>query len=153
VTLLRDRYVTRHKNAVGVLCTFTRAPYAVAKPVVVPKLSAHEKTRLRAARESFTRNKSDQQKAAEAAKKKDHAERAASGLKKPKRPRRVKVVCDACHQVVSASGPTAIAAHQGPSGHWCRGGAKPKAQQRKTADEGRSVWTVSGGLPGHGKRR
>lgn len=114
----------------------------VPKRIVIPKLTSAERATFRVKREAFERDR-----AAERAAEKAAAE--AQG-KKGKPPREV---CKACLRAVSvrASSPTGLQAHQRPNGRWCGGGAKPSEAQRNGTAKGKSVHTVSGGLPGLGK--
>lgn len=73
--------------------------------------------------------------------------------------------CTQCRQWVKPSKGAPIKAHLDPSGTgaWCGGGAEPTIEQRQaalrkgkgssTSRFGRSVRTVSAGLPGLGRRR
>lgn len=84
-----------------------------------------------------------------AARVKEAAELAAVEAKK-----RLKAVCPVCGRQVRVNRGTAtgLSAHLNPNSRWCAGGAEPTEAQRNKARAKRSVWAVSGGLPGLGRR-
>lgn len=135
VTLLRDGYVTAHRNADGEPCPFKRT--ARSGPAYRQKRSAPERESLVAAREEKAATKN-----------------AAQARATSKKTQSKKLACLACGALVkgSAASPTGIAAHTRASGRWCRGGGAPTQAQRNQAAKGTSVRTVSGGLPTLGRR-
>jgi len=64
------------------------------------------------------------------------------------------VECPVCGRTVPLSGRIDLQAHKkATTGRWCKGGKTPTDAEKRKAAGKRSVWTVSGGLPGLGRRR
>ena len=120
-------------------CPFTRTPSSQTKSRS-PKAAKAAQT-AKAVRQKELRVITRAKKAAELA---------AAEAKK-----RLKAVCPVCGRLVRVNRGTAtgLSAHLKPSGRWCAGGAQPTEAQRNKARAKRSVWAVSGGLPGLGRRR
>ncbi len=66
-----------------------------------------------------------------------------------------KSYCSVCGLHMKFEGPKLRAHRHATTGRWCSGGHAPTAAQKATAKGKKkgSVWTVSGGLPTHGRRR
>ena len=119
-------------------CTFKRTASSQTKtrsPKAVTAAQTAEAVRQKGLRVSAREKKAAELAAAEAVK-------------------RLKAVCPTCGRQVRVNRGTAtrLSAHQKPNARWCGGGAEPTAAQRNKARAKRSVWAVSGGLPGLGRR-
>lgn len=147
-------YVEPHEATPGVHCSFTKTASA-RKPPSAERASRRELPEERQARlerrraktlEGAAELKSQRERAAE---KRAKAEAARQEQKRKAQASRVE--CPKCQTLVMPSGKssTGLVAHTRPSGRWCRGGAEPTGKQAKVK---RSVWPVSGGLPGLGRR-
>lgn len=140
-------HVEAHEATPGEPCTFTKTPSSGG----VREKSAD----VRAIRAAQRRAEDVEKAAARAAQKARAAESRgqaeAARLEQRRRTAASRVECPRCHALVlpSKTSETGLVAHTRPSGHWCKGGAEPTAKQRRAK---RSVWPVSGGLPGLGRR-
>jgi len=147
-------YVEAHDATPGVPCTFTKTPSSAKSPSTgrpsrqeLPEEREARLERRRAAKlASAERMQSQTERAAE---KRAKAEAARQEQKRKTLASRVE--CPRCQALVMPSGksPTGLVAHTRPSGRWCAGGDEPTGKQGKIK---RSVWPVSGGLPGLGRR-
>ncbi len=147
-------YVEAHEVTPGVVCPFTKTASA-GKPPSTGRATRQERPEEREARLERRRAK----KLAGAAEMMSQKERAAEKRAKAEAARQEqkrkalasRVECLKCQTLVMPSGKssTGLVAHTRPSGRWCRGGAEPTGKQAKVK---RSVWPVSGGLPGLGRR-
>lgn len=147
-------YVEAHEVTPGVVCTFTKTASA-GKPPSSGRASRQElpeerEARLEGRRAAKLANAERMQSQRErAAAKRAKAEAARQEQKRKTLASRVE--CPRCRALVMPSGksPTGLVAHTRPSGRWCKGGAEPTGKQAKVKQ---SVWPVSGGLPGLGRR-
>lgn len=147
-------YVEAHEATPGVVCTFTKTASAGKTPSS-SRASRQELPEKREARRERRRIA----KLADAERMLSQRERAVeqrakieATLQEQKRKMLAsRVECPRCQALVipSRKSPTGLVAHTRPSGRWCKGGAEPSGKQGKVK---RSVWPVSGGLPGLGRR-
>ncbi len=136
VRLLRGGAVAMHFDNEGDLCPFTQTARSAERkapkrytPEQRAEILGREKKRVPGEKPSKARQPADEG--------------------------RPKVECSKCQQVVrlAKKADGTLEAHRRQSGRWCTGGAAPSEKQMKAVGRGRSVWTVSGGLPTLGKRR
>lgn len=138
-------WVYAHELTTGAPCTFTETPSS-------GRVRHKEPTEARANREAQLRMENAGKTAAQKARAVENREKAEAARREQKhRTAASRVECPRCHTLVlpSKRSETGLVAHTRPSGRWCKGGAEPNAKQRKVK---RSVWPVSGGLPGLGRR-
>ncbi|MCT1476508.1 hypothetical protein [Microbacterium sp. p3-SID336] len=141
-------HVEAHEATPGEPCTYTKTPSSGG-------VRDKESAEVRANRAAQRRAEDAEKAAARAAQKARAAESRekaeAARLEQKRRTAASRVECPRCHALVlpSKMSPTGLVAHTRPSGRWCKGGAEPSGKQGKVK---RSVWPVSGGLPGLGRR-
>jgi hypothetical protein len=151
-------FVEAHEATAGKLCAFTRTarsgtrtPSAALTPAQEAKLE-----RQRAELTRLTNRKA----ANETISSKTKSAALTTPPAPPKEPTKTQrpsffIECAKCRVTVKVRSEThsgRLPAHQRSSGRWCSAGAEPTEGQKKRSGARRSVHTVTGGLPGLGKR-
>jgi len=138
VRILPQGFVQEH-GPVGHRCSFVRTAHSSGADTSLTPTAKHAKRMAVKAREA-------------AEQKAKRERRAVQSMRVPK-PKKPSVECSVCGRKVQLSGVDLQAHQKLTTGRWCKGGKTPTEAQKNKARGKRSVWTVSGGLPGLGRRR
>lgn len=148
VRLLPDASVEAHQNAAGAACSFTRTAGSGWAP---KQVFTREELERAAERQAMLKAKKDALRVMA----EEGRQRKREATARPKAPVPEKTACPKCGRSVRPTRAGALPAHTPSkrSRRWCPGGLEPTQKQKDSLYEGGSIRTVSGGLPGLGRRR